>query len=740
MSQYDFQIGDLERIFRKRYKIVIFIAICTIGFSSLFVYMKPPVFSAISTVEFNSGNAMAIGPEAINPQGNQGIQTQTRIITSSPVLLRAAKKISIFPDSVSEENYSTHETILKKLEELRSRISVSVISGTDIIQIQVTSAEAHQTRDLANALAMAYKEYSLENKKREASSTRKFIEGQLDKCKTELLSSQQDVKVFEESKKIPSIERNVDATITRAQQIESDLTRLNDNIATIRIQQRNLSARPGIAKTGSVKAPEMDWVSSFTDADPGLQNLNSRLIQLQLQLEDQRAFYKSNHPANSEIEHRIASTKEQILVEYQKKLTDLEKVRSKLVSDRQENDSEIRKLPDDQMTYARLSQRMKVNEELFLSLTKKLNEAMIIEAGVVDDVSIMSIATLPSSTLSIKKTQMILVGILLGAILGILFIVVQEIFDSSIGTIEEVEQTLKLPVLAVVPHMQTASEKQNGYLRLTRSEPVLTHAENQQKLITQFKPKDPCAEAYRILRSNIEFFSFQSEIRTLLVSSATKQEGKSLTISNLAVAFAQKGKKVLILECNLRRPTIYKLFGIEKSPGISDILIKKIPWHKCVKTVADLLLGDFPVDDIFKVPGLDNLHFITYGHTPLNPAELLSSSAMDKLLSEVKQYFDIVLIDAPPVLPVADSMQLATKVDAMLLVYKAGKVSRSSVKLAKQRLETVKAKILGVVLNGIKPETSGNQYARAYIHYYGKDEKNNAKKSKEQVAGRSRAA
>jgi polysaccharide biosynthesis transport protein len=744
MSQYDFQISDLERIFRKRYKIVAFIALCIIGFSSLFVYLKPPVYSAISTVEFNSGNTMALGSQNIGPSGNQNIQTQTRIITSSPVLLRAAKRISILPDSVSEENYSANEKILKTLEGLRSKIAVSIISGTDIIQISVTSGDARQTRDLANAVAAAYKEYSLDTKKREALSTRKFIETQLDKCKSELLASQFEVKMFQESHKIPSIEKIADATMTRAQQVESDLSRLDADILTIKIQQRKLSSRNGFPHAASAnadgKASEMDWVSSFTDADPGLQSLNSRLIQLQLQLEDQRAFYKNNHPANSEIERKISATKEQMLAEYEKKLAELGKMRSKLFTDKQENDAEIRKLPDDQMTYARLYQKMKVNEELFLSLTKKLNEAMITEAGIVDDVSIMSIATLPSPMLSVKKMQLLLAGVLLGIILGVLFVVVQEMFDSSIGTIEEVEQTLKLPVLAVVPHMQSKSDRHNGYLRLTRAEAVPTHAENQQKLITQFKPKDPCAEAYRILRSNIEFLSLQSEIRTILVSSATKQEGKSLTISNLAVAFAQKGKKVLILECNLRRPTIYKLFGIEKSPGITDILTKKEPWHKCIKTVSDLLLGDFPVDDIFKVPGLDKLHFITYGHTPLNPAELLSSSAMDTLLSEVRQYFDIVLIDAPPVLPVADSMQLATKVDAMLLVYKAGKVSRSSVKLAKQRLETVKAKILGVVLNGIKPETSGNQYARAYIHYYGNEEQKILKKSTKSEVAQSRAA
>ncbi|MDD5675915.1 MAG: CpsD/CapB family tyrosine-protein kinase, partial [Chitinivibrionales bacterium] len=185
---------------------------------------------------------------------------------------------------------------------------------------------------------------------------------------------------------------------------------------------------------------------------------------------------------------------------------------------------------------------------------------------------------------------------------------------------------------------------------------------------------------------------------------------------------AQQGKRILLLECNLRRPSLYRVFGLEKGPGTADIIIEKVKWQDCVKTVTDLTLGEFTIDEILHMPGLENLNIITYGHTPPNPAELLSSSKMDELIGELRENFDIVLVDGPPLLPVADSMVLSTKVDGVILIYKAGQVPRSSIRLAKERLGTVQANLLGLVLNDIRPETSGASYVSAYSRYYGRDE------------------
>jgi tyrosine-protein kinase Etk/Wzc len=355
-------------------------------------------------------------------------------------------------------------------------------------------------------------------------------------------------------------------------------------------------------------------------------------------------------------------------------------------------------------------------------LTTKLEEARIAEAGAVDDVSILSLALLPGQPFNKNILQISSVGILLGLLFGIIFAIVREMFDTSIGTIEDVERTLKLSVLAVIPHIHVDEQR----MRTEKADKA--HAHLRQYLVTHFIPKDPTAEAYRILRTNIEYISFDRSVKTILLTSATMQEGKSTTIANLAVAFAQQGKKVLLLECNLRRPSMQRIFGTIPGPGTSDILIQKIDWRECVRSITDLALGHFSMEEILAMPGLDNFHIITYGHRPPNPTELISSQRMNTLLGELREEFDIILVDAPPLLPVADSMVLSTKVDGVIMVYMVGKAPRNSLRLAKERLEAVQARILGLVLNDIRPETTGLTYQSYYMYAYSPTKEKTKKK------------
>src|SRR5207247_2058096 len=172
---------------------------------------------------------------------------------------------------------------------------------------------------------------------------------------------------------------------------------------------------------------------------------------------------------------------------------------------------------------------------------------------------------------------------------------------------------------------------------------------------------------------------------------------------------------------NLRRPSIHRFFGIEREPGLSDILIGSTPWRDCVRTVADILMGRFEMEDIMAAPGLDNLHIIEAGPIPANPSELLSTSAMTAFLRAVRDEYDIVLIDTPPVLPVTDSAIVAAQADGVILVYQAGKVGRLVLKRAKVHIENVGGKVWGVVLNDVKAEIAGYAYTHYYTHYYGEE-------------------
>ncbi|PYM36663.1 MAG: hypothetical protein DME15_03160 [Candidatus Rokuibacteriota bacterium] len=219
------------------------------------------------------------------------------------------------------------------------------------------------------------------------------------------------------------------------------------------------------------------------------------------------------------------------------------------------------------------------------------------------------------------------------------------------------------------------------------------------------------------------------------MTSATLQEGKTTTIVNLAITMAQSGQRTLLVGSNMRRPSIHRFFGIEREPGLSDILVGSVQWRDCIRTVADILMGRFEMEDIMSAPGLDNLHIIEAGPIPANPSELLSTPAMTAFLQAVREEYDIVLIDTPPVLPVTDSAIVASQTDGVILVYQAGKVGRLVLKRAKVHIENVGGKVWGVVLNDVKSEIAGYAYTHYYTHYYGEETVVDARKEQLQRVG-----
>lgn len=213
-------------------------------------------------------------------------------------------------------------------------------------------------------------------------------------------------------------------------------------------------------------------------------------------------------------------------------------------------------------------------------------------------------------------------------------------------------------------------------------------------LITLSNPRSPISEAYRTLRTNLEFSSLDKPIRSMVVTSATPEEGKSTTLANLAVTIAQAGKKVVLIDCDLRRPALHQIFGARNTPGFTDMMRD------------DALMSKPPLQETSE----PNLRLLASGTLPPNPSELLASRRMSEVIAALQQHADIVLFDAPPVIAVTDAAVLSSKVDAVLLVVSAGKTKRDHARKAKALLEKVNAHLIGTVLNNVKGEASLYQY------------------------------
>jgi len=343
-------------------------------------------------------------------------------------------------------------------------------------------------------------------------------------------------------------------------------------------------------------------------------------------------------------------------------------------------------------------------------------------------------AITPSKPFNINVFKIFIIGLLFGLIVGIILALLQETLDTSIGTIEDVEDYLKAFVLGVIPHTNFANlgEKIAAKFRLGKIDPEKVPGS---KLIAFFDPKSPSAESFRILRTNLRLKNPENPLKTIVCCSSVMQEGKSTTISNLGITFAQAGLKTLILGCNLRRPSLYRVFDISIGPGMVDILNGKKDWKDCVRNFNDMGIRKLEKAAKIQTPGMANLNVITSGGVPPNPSELVSSSRMEQLLKTLKNEFDIILIDSTPVMPVTDSTILSSRADGTIIVYQVGRVPRSALFRTKERLESVKSHVLGIVLNNTKSEMSGyfQGYHRYYSEYYGTDDKSTKKKKKKNM-------
>jgi len=215
-------------------------------------------------------------------------------------------------------------------------------------------------------------------------------------------------------------------------------------------------------------------------------------------------------------------------------------------------------------------------------------------------------------------------------------------------------------------------------------------------LITHFDPKSPVSEAYRMLRTNLGYTGVDKKHELIVITSSKKSEGKTTTITNLAVTMAQSGHKVLIIDCDLRRPKIHKMFHLDNTVGLSDILLKDVSFDKALYHIEDV----------------ENLHIVTSGNIPPMPSELLDSQKMVDLLNGLRGKYDYVLLDAPPVLSVSDASILAQVVDGVILAVAANETHVDAISTAKRALDKVEANIIGTVL------TKAKIGKRGYTYYY----------------------
>jgi succinoglycan biosynthesis transport protein ExoP len=713
VAQYEMNLRDYWLIVRRRRMIIIVCTLLVATFSVGFARQEVPVYTSTAAVKFEQSTTLSgllVEVLAVNSADN--IETQVTLIKGYPVLEEVARRLGKLPQTANGEALRESRAYQATLDNLSGKVRASRVPSTSIIEVTVTSPNAREAKELANTIAEVYRDYNKTNRNARVIEARKFIEAQLREVEARVKRAEEEVWAFRDANRIiaPGAESTV--LLSLFTQVRGDIERTRQQ----RIELEGMQVR--LARNGAAKDERI-----YVDAsNPNLAKLAAAQSELMLERTNLALEVTDRHPRLQAIDDRLREVRAEMRREVAAQVAALRN-REEILN-RQMGDllAKNREVPATELSLARLQRDAKVNDDLLTLLKTRHQEALIKESEGVEEVSIVRPATEPTTPGGTKMANTVLVGALLGLFLGVVLAFVRETLDTSIGTIEDVESYLGVRVLGIVPHidpretMQRLIERRPG-LAAMDPDALQSHA----LLITHFDPKSPVAEAYRTLRTNIQFERMERGGKVLVVTSPTLQEGKTTTIVNLALTMAQNGQKTLLVGANMRRPSIHRFFGIEREPGLSDILVGNAQWRDCVRGVADILMGRFEMEDVMAAPGLDNLHIIEAGPIPANPSELLSTQAMTDFLRAVGAEYDIVLVDTPPILPVTDSAIVSGKADGVLLVYQAGKVGRLVLKRAKTHLESARAQVWGVVLNDLQTEVSGYTYTHYYTHYYGEE-------------------
>ncbi|MDT8377023.1 MAG: AAA family ATPase [Mariprofundaceae bacterium] len=721
-TTYELNLEEYWQVILRRRFIILFCAMSMGVFSWIFTWLNqpPPLYSSSASVKIEPASNMA---DALLRGGSyrptDDMSTQLALIQSYTLMERVAKRLEIIPQELTSEEIRVNPDYVDKVLSLKDEISADQDGDSGIIRISVVSMSAEFARDLAQTVADEFRIFNIEEKNKRVFDAKKFIQQQLLVVGERLKRGEEAVRDYRHANNLSQTGSDSEVMSRLISDMEQEyrqaVTRLND--LSFALQQLRERVRKG------------DWnyqaATVSGDVSTYFDELNKRLVTMALKHTELTTNFTDEHPQVIELRDQASGILESMVDELDKQVNLTQRRMQNLQAGMDDTQKKYHGLPEQALDLQRLQRTVRINEDLYDLLEKKYQEVLIQESEKVQEVSLVRPAMLSHVRVNpVRTAQTAVAGFILGLVMGLIIALVLETMDTSVGTIEEVEAFLEVPVIGFVPHLthNEAMELFSGVEGLAISGHGL---ERQMRLISHFSPPSTISEAYRSLRTNL-LFSQSGDHRVILVSSATVKEGKSTIAANLAVVVAQQGARVLLIDGDMRKPMQHHTFGLKRAPGLSECLLGQMSWQDATKRFSDVMLGDMGIDQALFTPGLDQLDILSCGRASANPPDLLSAPTIDKILEEVREEYDMVILDMPPLLHTTDAIIIASKVDGILLVYHIGSVVRGALKRVKSNIENVGGKVLGVVLNGVRgdlsPDYATYKMDRYYAYNYGKDE------------------
>ncbi len=690
MEEPELDLREVAHILQEHKWLIVGIMIGVLAIGVVFTLQTPKIYEATCTIEYDPDPSKPLGgqvEDVADPIGSfwttrEFFQTQNLVIGSRGIAERAVRKLGLQEDPTyltqDDDTLGPTGDVEAAAIALQTRLSVEPVPETRIVRVHARDVKPERARLIADAVAQAYVDKTIEDRLESTDRARDWLENQLTVLRAELDEAELALHNFKKGHNVLSVSME-----DRQNLVASDIKATHDRLTEIRNRRIELEARAERLEASLGKA--LDKIDPAVLAeDPALSELVIELRDKEQERDALSVKYGSEHPTMKTLAEEIALLERQVkqekavvIASAKQDVKQIKAVEEGLRAAAGEAHSAGLNLNLREIEYRRLNHDRDNKAKLYEIVLQRLTETDLTRMLKTTHVRVLDGALLPSAPVSPNIAKNAGTALVAGLLLGLLAAFLASRLDRTIRSVESVEGH-GIPVLGVIPHLGPSNSRADAKAGPKHIAPAQSPGE----LVVVEEPMSPAAETFRMIRTHLAFMSQEEPLRCFVVTSALPLEGKTTVSSNLAISLAQFGRSVLLVDSDLRRPRLHRVLDVDNDQGLSSLVEGRTTLKAAVRKTK-----------------IDGLSVLTSGPIPTHPSELLHSAAFERVKDDLLEHFDYVLFDSPPMGAVTDAAIVAPQVDGVLLVVRAGTSTLHALSGARKQLSSVSARLLGAILN-----------------------------------------
>ncbi|KAA1188918.1 polysaccharide biosynthesis tyrosine autokinase [Pseudohalioglobus sediminis] len=695
-------------LLRRRWTIIITMAVIVVV-TAIATAMMTPIYRATTVVQIERDTGKVLEFQDVTAEESASsrdfYQTQYELLQSRTLARRVIDQLGLEeapaeqaePGAIRQLVSATKDFIFGEEEEgealppnlesaFLANLTVQPVSNSRLVRLHYDSPDREQAALIVNTIARAYVDMNLERRFEASTYAKSFLEDRIKQVRADLEDSEQALVAYTQSRGIINQEDKQDILMEKLKEM---------NRAQVQVESQRIEAE---SQYQEMLTADSDGLAQALDSEV-IQGLKARRTELQSEYQESLKIYKPDYPlmqqlqqqidqVDADVKGEIANIRNGIKIRYQAKLREEMKLAESIAATR----DEILRLNESTTDFQTLKREVDTNRELYDGLLQRMKEVGVAAGVANNNISVVDKAEVPRGKHKPKPLMNLMLALVLGGFAGAALAFLFEMLDDSVKSAEGLEKLLGKPVLGIIPKLMGKNVPEGERIALQ----------------SYLEPTSAMAEAHRSMRTALMFATHEGAPKVMHFTSASAGEGKTTTAVNTAITFAQTGSNVLLIDGDLRNPSLHKVFAKPNDNGLTNYLT-----------------GDIEPARVTQPTGVDNLFLMTSGPIPPNPAELLHGSRMLNLTTLAAKRFDYVVIDGPPLLGLADALLLADVAKGTLLVVAAGEARNGGVEAGLKRLRHSRANLLGGVLTKYDLNKAsygyGGDYGYAYSYSYGVD-------------------